>query len=64
MQESLHWKRGRLLGKGAYGKVWEGLLDSAKLIAVKEVELDFVNLEKAQSVSDLISIEAYLQVAL
>ena len=40
-----------MLGKGAYGKVWEGLLDSAQLIAVKEVELDFVNLEKAQSVS-------------
>ncbi len=39
------------MGKGAYGKVWEGLLDSGTLIAVKEVELDFVNLEKAQSVS-------------
>ena len=52
VRESLRWKRGRLLGKGAYGKVWEGLLDSAKLIAVKEVELDFDNLEKAQSVSE------------
>ena len=51
VRESLRWKRGRLLGKGAYGKVWEGLLDSAKLIAVKEVELDFDNLKKAQSVS-------------
>ncbi len=43
-----------MLGKGAYGKVWEGLLDSGTLIAVKEVELDFVNLEKAQSVSSSI----------
>lgn len=46
----LKWKKGRLLGKGAYGKVWEGLMDSAKMIAVKEVELDIVG-QKAQSVS-------------
>ena len=44
------WKRGRLLGKGAYGKVWEGLLSSAKMIAVKEVGLDTESLERAQSV--------------
>ena len=49
---SLQWKRGRLLGKGAFGKVWEGLLDSAQMIAVKEVELDIVG-QKAQSVSHL-----------
>ena len=47
---SLQWKRGKLLGKGAFGKVWEGLLDSAQMIAVKEVELDIVG-QKAQSVS-------------
>ena len=46
----LKWKKGRLLGKGAYGKVWEGLLDSAQMIAVKEVELDIVG-QRAQSVS-------------
>ena len=50
----LQWKRGRLLGKGAFGKVWEGLLDSAKMIAVKEVELDIVG-QKAQSVSFTLS---------
>lgn len=49
----LKWKRGRLLGKGAYGKVWEGLMNSAKLIAVKEVELDSESAERAQSVSPL-----------
>ena len=49
----LKWKRGRLLGKGAYGKVWEGLMDSAKMIAVKEVELDYDCAEKAQSVSHM-----------
>lgn len=47
----LKWKRGRLLGKGAYGKVWEGLMNSAKMIAVKEVELDSESAERAQSVS-------------
>lgn len=46
---SLQWKRGKLLGKGAFGKVWEGLLDSAQMIAVKEVELDIAG-QKAQSV--------------
>ena len=50
-RESLKWKRGRLLGKGAYGKVWEGLMDSAKMIAVKEVELDVESMDRAQSVS-------------
>lgn len=50
-RESLRWKRGRIIGKGAYGKVWEGLMDSGKIIAVKEVELDYTSIEKAQSVS-------------
>jgi hypothetical protein len=49
----LKWKRGRLLGKGAYGKVWEGLMNSAKMIAVKEVELDSESAERAQSVSPI-----------
>ena len=40
-----------MLGKGAYGKVWEGLMDSAKMIAVKEVELDCESAERAQAVS-------------
>lgn len=53
----LKWKRGRLLGKGAYGKVWEGLLSSAHMIAVKEVELDTDSLERAQSVSTIVLYE-------
>lgn len=48
-KEVLKWKRGRLLGRGAYGKVWEGLMDSAKMVAVKEVELDS-DPERAQAV--------------
>ena len=59
----LKWKRGRLLGKGAYGKVWEGLMNSAKMIAVKEVELDNESAERAQSVSLFIqqSCQGYAQ---
>ena len=49
-KEVLKWKRGRLLGRGAYGKVWEGLMDSAKMVAVKEVELDS-DPDRAQAVS-------------
>ena len=47
----LKWKKGKLLGKGAYGKVWEGLLDSTRMIAVKEVELDVESQERAEAVS-------------
>jgi len=32
-------------------QVWEGLMESAKLIAVKEVELDTENDEKAKQVT-------------
>lgn len=43
------WKKGKMLGRGAYGRVWEGLY-SARMIAVKEVELDTYDLERAKSV--------------
>ena len=49
-KDVIKWKRGRLLGRGAYGKVWEGLMDSAKMVAVKEVELDS-DPDRAQAVS-------------
>lgn len=44
-EKHFKWKRGRLLGKGAYGKVWEGLMDSGEKIAVREVELDYWDLQ-------------------
>ena len=69
--ELIKWKKGRLIGKGAFGKVvmaglnhmiislllqvWEGLMESAKLIAVKEVELDTENDEKAKQVTIMLS---------
>lgn len=51
VDQILRWKKGKLLGKGAYGRVWEGLTDSTRMIAVKEVELDSDCQEKAESVS-------------
>jgi serine/threonine protein kinase len=42
------WKKGRLLGKGAFGSVYEGLTSSGKIIAVKHLELAAdVNPEKS-----------------
>ena len=58
-REVLKWKRGRVLGRGAFGKVWEGLLDSAKLIAVKEMELDIDSADKAQTVKSNVKIINY-----
>lgn len=55
--ELIKWKKGRLIGKGAFGKVWEGLMDSAKLIAVKEVELDVENDEKAKQQYNKLQLE-------
>jgi hypothetical protein len=55
--EVLKWKKGKLLGKGAYGKVWEGLLDSTRMIAVKEVELDVESQERAEAQFDKLQME-------
>ena len=49
-REVLKWKRGRILGRGAFGKVCEGLMDNAKLIAVKEIELYDGNSDKTKTV--------------
>ncbi|XP_071851375.1 uncharacterized protein [Apostichopus japonicus] len=37
--ELLHWKKGNVLGKGAFGTVYCGLTSTGQLIAVKQVEL-------------------------
>ena len=34
----MHWKLGKLLGKGAYGSVHTALLESGETIAVKRLE--------------------------
>lgn len=60
-QGVLKWKRGRVLGKGAFGKVWEGLMDNAKLIAVKEIELDInSSRDKVQSVCRKLTPTVYI----
>lgn len=39
-EEEIKWKKGNLLGQGAYGKVFFGLITTGELIAVKQFELD------------------------
>ncbi|XP_071795773.1 uncharacterized protein [Asterias amurensis] len=37
--ELLHWKKGNILGRGAFGVVYCGLTNTGQLIAVKQVQL-------------------------
>ncbi|XP_072182009.1 uncharacterized protein [Diadema setosum] len=46
--ELLHWKKGNLLGKGAFGMVYLGLTNTGQLLAVKQVELSERDQEKAK----------------
>nr|XP_054757768.1 uncharacterized protein LOC129263877 isoform X1 [Lytechinus pictus]XP_054757769.1 uncharacterized protein LOC129263877 isoform X2 [Lytechinus pictus] len=46
--ELLHWKKGNLLGKGAFGTVYCGLTNTGQLLAVKQVELSERDKEKAK----------------
>lgn len=34
------WKRGNLLGKGAFGSVFQALLSTGEIIAVKQIEME------------------------
>ena len=34
------WKRGRLIDSGANGKVYEALLNTGAMVAVKQIEMD------------------------
>jgi WD40 repeat protein len=44
LQESFHWRKGELIGSGAFGRVYKGLLDNGEFIAVKELDLpDYVD---------------------
>ncbi|XP_019631077.1 PREDICTED: uncharacterized protein LOC109474996 [Branchiostoma belcheri] len=47
-EQVIQWKKGNLLGKGAYGKVCCGLTSRGELIAVKQVELNTAHWEKAE----------------
>ena len=45
----IQWKRGNMLGKGAYGIVWCGLTNVGELIAVKQIELNVTDMERAEA---------------
>lgn len=47
--DTIQWKRGNMLGKGAYGTVWCGLTNAGGLIAVKQIELNISNMDKAEA---------------
>ncbi|KAL4224924.1 hypothetical protein ACF0H5_015620 [Mactra antiquata] len=48
MEETIQWKKGNVLGKGAFGTVWCGLTSEGQLIAVKQIELNTTNQSKAK----------------
>ncbi|XP_041365735.1 uncharacterized protein LOC121380819 [Gigantopelta aegis] len=46
--ETIEWKKGNVLGRGAFGVVWCGLTNEGGLIAVKQIELNAADHSKAQ----------------
>ncbi|KAL3841916.1 hypothetical protein ACJMK2_020005, partial [Sinanodonta woodiana] len=48
-EETIQWKKGNILGKGAFGIVWCGLTSEGQLIAVKQIELNTTSKEKAKT---------------
>ncbi|CAC5404426.1 unnamed protein product [Mytilus coruscus] len=47
-EETIQWKKGNVLGKGAFGTVWCGLTNEGQLIAVKQIELNTMDQDKAK----------------
>lgn len=45
----IQWKRGNMLGKGAFGIVWCGLTNAGELIAVKQIELNVTDMDRAEA---------------
>ncbi|XP_035828667.1 uncharacterized protein LOC101859978 [Aplysia californica] len=48
VEETIQWKKGNILGRGAFGTVWCGLTNEGQLIAVKQIELTTKDIPKAQ----------------
>ncbi|KAL5007408.1 hypothetical protein ScPMuIL_016214 [Solemya velum] len=48
VEETTQWKKGNVLGKGAFGTVWCGLTNEGQLIAVKQIELNTNDRDKAK----------------
>ncbi|XP_064601071.1 uncharacterized protein LOC135467238 [Liolophura sinensis] len=47
-EDTICWKKGNILGRGAFGTVWCGLTGEGELIAVKQIELNTSDMEKAK----------------
>nr|XP_029491431.1 mitogen-activated protein kinase kinase kinase 19 isoform X1 [Oncorhynchus nerka] len=47
VDDAITWRKGEVLGRGAYGTVYCGLTNQGQLIAVKQVALDASDLETA-----------------
>ncbi|KAK3102765.1 hypothetical protein FSP39_013768 [Pinctada imbricata] len=48
LEDTIQWKKGNVLGKGAFGTVWCGLTSEGQLIAVKQIELNTNDKDKAK----------------
>ena len=42
------WKRGNLIGKGAFGLVYQAMLSTGQIIAVKQIEMEESDPNKAR----------------
>ncbi|XP_055899972.1 probable serine/threonine-protein kinase DDB_G0282963 isoform X1 [Biomphalaria glabrata] len=47
VDDTIQWKKGNILGRGAFGTVWCGLTNEGQLIAVKQIELTTIDTSKA-----------------
>ena len=56
----IQWKRGNMLGKGAYGIVYCGLTNLGALIAVKQIELNVTDMNRAEAEYEKITEEVDL----
>ncbi len=46
------WKRGNLIGKGAFGSVYQAMLSTGAIIAVKQIEMEESDPNKARKEYD------------
>ena len=56
----IQWKRGHVLGRGAYGTVYCGLTNQGALIAVKQIELNVTDMNRAEAEYEKITEEVDL----
>ncbi|KAJ7322785.1 hypothetical protein OS493_032970 [Desmophyllum pertusum] len=59
-EEEIFWKKGNVLGRGAFGTVWCGLTNTGEMIAVKQVELNHSNIDEAEEQYEKLQEEVFL----